>query len=214
MGPHTYCRGAHYRTRHLGEGGGGGDHTSLPLHGARHRRRSQMSPTQFDRRTVLKTLGITAAGGLGLTGTASAHPVGQNGDGNTPVFPTWGDGEIWEMLDAEPEDRTQDSEGSDPAHSPLYVIGSLAETGIDGSDHSPQFGTVDQVVPVPGGAAATQYSAQWHVHSVIDDATGGLATTDHKGAYLTSASRIQNAENVSIVGSEMVFTCPVRPHHG
>jgi len=167
------------------------------------------TPSHTDRRTVLKTLGTAVAVGAGVTGTAAAHRPGPNGQ--IPVFLTWGDHEIWELVDAEPptRDRDRDAEGDCSAHSPLYLIAPV------GGPHSPQFGDFDQVVPVPGGPNASAFSAQWHPKLVLDEA-GHPVNTDQDGNLLTSAARIDAATNVRIapLAESTVFTCPVRPHHG
>lgn len=139
----------------------------------------------IDRRTALKLTGIGLASTLGFTGPASAdgkslprtHPDGRD------IFATWGDGEIWEITDAEPsvhfpeepgfeEPRTIDSEGNHHAHEPLYFI-----KPISGAEHSPHipaptgspvpFIGIDHTVPVPGGTDK-QYNAQWHPKYVVD----------------------------------------------
>lgn len=168
--------------------------------------------TFTDRRTVLRTIGAGVCGGLAATLPATAHEPESNGQ--IPVFLTWGDGEIYEMVDAEPpsRDRMQDAEGNDNAHAPLYLIETLEDTGVDGSGHSPHFGSFDQVVSVPGGPSSDEFSAQWHPKLVLDG--GEVTNTDQDGNYLTSASAVQNAENVTIAAlpETEVFTCPVRPH--
>lgn len=171
-------------------------------------------PKATNRRTVLKTIGAGVVGGTVLTGSASGHPPKQNGQ--IPVFLTWGDHEVWEMIDAEPpsRDRLQDAEGNDHAHSPLYLIAPVPD-----SSHSPMFGFADQVVAVPGGPDANNFSAQWHPKVVLKKGESltpaNLALKNQDGKLLTSATRIKNATNVDIFAfpEETVFTCPVRPHH-
>lgn len=106
------------------------------------------------RRTVLKTLGAGVVGGVAMATSVSADPPKQNGQ--IPVFLTWGDHEVWEMIDAEPpsRDRYQDAEGNDHAHAPLYLI-----LPIPDSSHSPMFGPADQVIAVPGGPMQTGLAA-------------------------------------------------------
>lgn len=92
----------------------------------------------------------------------------------------------------------------------------MTGTSVDGSDHSPHPAPlpfpIDHVVPIEGPS----FTAQWHVHFVVEE--GGappadLVRTDQNGDYLTSASRIQNAENVDIIPTDVVFTCPIRPNN-
>lgn len=161
---------------------------------------------------------MTGAGLVGSTvmaNPASAHDPDDNGP--IPVFPTWGDHEVWELVDAEPpsRDRLQDAEGThDNAMAPLYII-----KAIDGGSHSPMVFGFDVVVPVPGGTARRQYSAQWHPHIVIEEGAApdfaNLVNVDQNDDPLTSATAIQEAENVDTPGLplETAFTCPVRPHH-
>lgn len=176
------------------------------------------------RRTVLKTLGAGIVGGVAITSSASAHPAKNNGQ--ILVLPTWGDGDIYEIMDAEPirRDRMQDSEGNESAHEPLYVIKSLGGSGVAGSEHSPMFHGADHTVPVPGGSAK-RFSAQWHPKAVVDKnqmfiptpdgPMPNLVNRDQHNNPLTSALAIENATNVAILPApeEAVFTCPVRPHH-
>lgn len=167
-----------------------------------------------DRRTVLKLTGAGIVGGVAMAGSASAHEPKDNGQ--IPVVPTWGDNDIYELVDAEPpsRDRLQDAEGNDSAHAPLYII-----PPIPGSSHSPMFAGLDHTVPVPGGPESNNYSAQWHPKVVVEKgkppAPGNLVNQDQNNNFLTSASRIRNATNVDIFAlpEETVFTCPVRPHH-
>lgn len=169
-------------------------------------------PPIAERRTVLKALGAVVAGGVAAATPASADELESNGQ--IPVFPTWGAHDIWEMVDAEPptRDRMQDAEGDCSAHSPLYLIASMEETGVAGSSHSPHFAGLDQVIAVPGGPASDQFSAQWHPKVVVGE--GGITNKDQNGNYLTSATAIQNATNVTVVPlpEVTVFTCPARPH--
>jgi hypothetical protein len=172
-------------------------------------------PRYTDRRTVLKLAGAGIVGGTTLVDSASAHEVK-----SPAIEPVWGDDNIWELLDSEPRDRHRDSEGDEMAHEPLYLIAPVMDSTVDGSNHSPQqpagvhFPVAhDHVVPVPG-EADDQFSAQWHVKLV----TGGegmtdLVNQDQGGNYLTKASRIESATNVTIIETPEVFTCPVRPHH-
>jgi hypothetical protein len=185
-----------------------------------------MSKTRYTgRRTVLKTLGAGIVGGVAMVSPVNAHDPKNNGQ--ILVLPTWGDHEIWELIDAEPpsRDRLQDAEGNDHAHVPIYLI-----KAIPGSSHSPMFPPADQVIPVPGGPAK-EYSAQWHPKVVVDPELPilppghpdnpfdfpfpNLVNEDQDGNPLTSATAIQGAENVLILAEskETVFTCPARPHH-
>lgn len=167
-----------------------------------------------NRRTVLKTIGAAVAGGTFLTGSVRGHDPKSNGQ--IPVFLTWGDHEVWELIDAEPpsRDRLQDAEGNDHAHAPLYLIKPTE------NQHSPMFPPIaDQVVPVPGGPDANNFSAQWHPKAVVEKgkppSPANLVNRDQEGNLLTSATRIKNATNVDIFAfpEDTVFTCPVRPHH-
>lgn len=176
------------------------------------------APLNTDRRTVIKTLGAGVVGGTVLTGRASA---GDWNDERRQDSFTWAQNELYEMLDSEPEDHGQDDEGDEEAHRPLWVIDSMADTGVEGSDHSPHFaGMVDHVVPL------VDFSAQWHVHGVVDsdqpfvdtDGDGkpdfpNFVNQDDSGTYLTSATRVRNASGVKILETPTVFTCPVRPHN-
>ncbi len=120
------------------------------------------------------------------------------------------------MLESEPHGGGDD-EGNEAAHRPIWLIKPMTGTGVDGSEHSPHpaplpFG-IDHVVPLEGPS----FTAQWHVHFVVekgrDVAPHNLVRTDQNGDYLISASRIQNATNVDIIETDVVFTCPVRPHN-
>lgn len=85
---------------------------------------------------VIKTIGAGIVGSAVLTGSASADGrqlPREAPDGRT-VYATWGDDEIWEIFDAEPPSRWQDSEGDDNAHEPLYFI-----KAVPGAAHSPIF---------------------------------------------------------------------------
>lgn len=121
---------------------------------------------------VIKTIGAGIVGSVVLTGSASADGrqlPREAPDGRT-VYATWGDDEIWEIFDAEPPSRWQDSEGDDNAHEPLYFI-----KVVPGAAHSPHFpgAGIDHTVPVPGGTDK-QYSAQWHPKAVVDPDNPGL----------------------------------------
>lgn len=128
------------------------------------------------RRSVLKAIGATAAGGVALTGAASAGNPGNNRRMDT--F-TWMGGELFEMLDAEPpavQDFAPgqiDSEGNHNAHRPLWLVGSMDDysdaENVDGTEHSPHpnplGARVDHVVPEKGPG----FTAQWHVHLLVRD---------------------------------------------
>ncbi|AFK20027.1 hypothetical protein HFX_2340 [Haloferax mediterranei ATCC 33500] len=166
----------------------------------------------FDRRTVLKTIGAGVAGGTTLVGTATAGDTGNNRRQDTFA---WGQNTLFEMLESEPHPGSKDNEGNEAAHRPLWLIKPMTDTGVDGSEHSPHPAPlpfdIDHVVPLDGPS----FTAQWHVHFVVEE--GGkppedLVRTDQNGDYLTSASRIQNATNVDIIPTDVVFTCPIRPH--
>lgn len=172
------------------------------------------------RRTLLKTMGAGFVGSTVFAGSASA---GNTGDERRQDSFTWAQGDLYEMLEAEPHPPNRDSEGNEEAHRPLWVIASMAGTGEAGSEHSPHPNPeglpIDHVVPL------VDFSAQWHVHLVVDKEemfidtdgdgeaeTPNLVREDHNGNFLTSASRIQNATNVAFVDTDVVFTCPIRPH--
>lgn len=183
--------------------------------------------TYYDRRTVLKIAGASIGGSLAMVGTASADgkPLPREGPDGRMILATWGDDEIWEIFDAEPPQRWRDSEGNDNAHEPLYFIRTLGAE----AEHSPHFpnSVIDHVVPVPGGTDK-RYSAQWHPKAVVDaenpwmvepnppteSGVPNLVNQDGDGKYLTSSTRIENADNVKILEGpeESIFTCPVRPH--
>lgn len=178
----------------------------------------------IDRRTVLKTIGIGVVGSSAITGLASAHdPENRRHDSFT-----WAQGDIYEMLDAEPPDvrdlepGTVDHEGEHESHRPIWLIASMEGTGVDGSEHSPHPNPpglpIDHVVPIGGGG---EFTAQWHITTVSSDPTNPFAFTnvDDEGTYLTSADAIKDADGVHTfplidpgTGEPAVFTCPVRPH--
>lgn len=195
-----------------------------------------------DRRTVLKLTGASVAGGAALIGSVAGHDA--NGNRKNESF-TWGNNEVWEMLESEPGfdhgksdgesdvTGTHDSEGNEESHRPLWVIDALDGTGLPGSEHSPHPAPVpgiDHVVPLGGGG---EFTAQWHVHLVVDPAQPFMcvencdAENDEDktfapnfvnrgdGDYLTSAARVRDAEaagDIAVIETEVVFTCPVRPH--
>lgn len=163
--------------------------------------------SEANRRNVLKTIGAGVVGGTVLSGSASA---GDSGDNRRPDSFAWARNDLYEMLDSEPHPPTKDSEGDEEAHRPLWIISSMAGTPVPGSEHSPHPNPenlpVDHVVPL------VDFSAQWHVHMVVNPDTGAFANQDQDGNYLTSATRIRNATNVTIVPTDVVFTCPIRPH--
>lgn len=183
------------------------------------------------RRTVLKTIGAGVIGSATVVGTASGH--GEPTNNRRQDSFTWGEGELYEMLESEPHPPTNDSEGNHHAHRPLWLIASMAGTGVDGAEHSPHPNPmglpVDHVVPVPGEGGGT-FSAQWHVHLVTDEPfdfenpfsnLANVTRTDADGAYLTSAEAITSANGIFVTplfdpetGEPDVFTCPVRPHKG
>lgn len=183
------------------------------------------------RRTVLKGIGAGLAGSALLSGKAVA---GESNPGNDHSY-TWANDTLYEMLESEPghygnglAGPGQDSEGNHNAHRPLWVIESMAGTGVPGSEHSPHpapITGIDHVVPVgPGGV----FTAQWHVHLVLDEPfdpslgfgnLANLTNTDGDGNFLTSADAIQSGSDIFVVplfhpdtGEPDVFTCPVRPH--
>lgn len=161
-----------------------------------------------------------------LSGTVSAGETGNN----RPVESyAWGNDEIWEMLESEPglnhgqgngkSDVTplQDNEGNHMAHRPLWVI---AATGLEHSPHPAPVPGIDHVVPIGGGG---EFTAQWHVHLVLDKPGGDLTNVAKEGGeLLTSADAIRSASasgDIFIVplfdpvtGEPNVFTCPIRPH--
>lgn len=173
------------------------------------------------RRTVLKTIGAVAVGSTAFAGSASA---GGTGDERRQESFAWAQNDLYEMLESEPHPPNRDNEGNEEAHRPLWVIASMAGTGVAGSEHSPHPNPeglpIDHVVPL------VDFSAQWHVHLVVDKErpfvdrdgdgeaeTPNLVRTDQNGDFLTSASRIQGATNVAIIETDVVFTCPIRPHN-
>lgn len=171
-----------------------------------------------DRRTVLKTLGAGVVGGAVLPGTAAAGDTGNNRRQDS--F-TWAAHELWEMGNREPP-KNNDSDGNEEAHEPIFIIKSMAGTGVPGSDHSPHFepANADHVITFE------EFNPQWHVHLVLDrqnpfvdhdddpstDKVPNLVRRDQEGRVLTSVSRIRAATNVKIFETDVVFTCPVRPH--
>lgn len=178
----------------------------------------------FNRRTVLRRLGAGIVGSAAVAGTASAGDVG---DERRQDSFAWGRGELFEMLEAEPHPPTNDREGNHASHRPLWVIQSMAGTGVAGSDHSPHPAPVpgiDHVVPLDGPS----FTAQWHVHLVTDgpfDPSAPLSNvtrTDGDGNYLISADVITSAADAGEItvtplvnpatGEPDVFTCPIRPH--
>lgn len=170
------------------------------------------------RRTALRILGAGLVGGTTLGGTASAEETGTNRRQDSFA---WAQGNLMEMLEAEPHPISRDSEGNEEAHRPLWIIATMEGTDVAGSEHSPhpnpEGSPIDHVVPL------VDFSAQWHVltvHEAVEDENGetipGPLTnyTDSQG-YLTSASAIRGAKedgDVVTVETPIVFTCPIRPH--
>lgn len=166
-----------------------------------------IGPLDTNRRTVLKTLGASVVSGTVLSGSASAD---DSGDERRQDSFAWAQNTLYDMLESEPHPPDEDDEGDEEAHRPLWVIATMAGTGVDGAEHSPhpnpQNAPIDHVVPV------VDFSAQWHVHLVWEEGTTNFTRIDQNGDYLTSASRIRNATNVDIIPTDVVFTCPIRPH--
>lgn len=172
-------------------------------------------PNESKRRTVLKTIGAGVVGGTVLTGTASA---GDTGDNRRQDSFAWAQNDLYEMLESEPHPPNKDSEGDEEAHRPLWLI---KATGKQHSPHpNPENLFIDHVVPL------VDFSAQWHVHLVLDaekpfidhdndpdtDKVPNFVNQVDSGPLLTSANRINNAD-VHIQETDIVFTCPIRPHN-
>lgn len=192
-----------------------------------------MKRDTFDRRTVLKLTGTSVAGATALSGIAGADDT--DDERRQDTF-TWADHDIYEMLATEPPfqihpvdgHRLTDDEGDEEAHEPIWIVGSMYDTGVPGSDHSPHIGIRGHpVLAADHVLTFSEFNPQWHVHFVVDpsqpilqvtfpDGSTGkfpnLVSTDEDGKALTSAERIRNASNVLILETEHVFTCPVRPH--
>lgn len=165
----------------------------------------------------MKTIGTGVLAGTVLTGSARAGDW--NDERRQDTF-TWAQNDVYEMLASEPENQN-DSEGDDESHRPLWLIASMEGTGVPGSEHSPHFHRVDHVVPL------VDFSAQWHVHAVVDGDKNfidhdddpntrkipNLVNQDDSGTYLTSADRVNSATGVDILDFDFTFTCPVRPHN-
>lgn len=180
--------------------------------------------TEPYRRTVLKTLAAGVVGGTTLVGTVDAGSVGDERRQDTFA---WGRGVLYEMLESEPHPPTSDDEGDEESHRPLWIIDSMAGTGVAGSEHSPHPAPVpgiDHVVPLDGPS----FTAQWHVHVVTDgpfdpNDLSNVTNTDGNGNYLTSAAAINAAAangDITVTplvhpetGEPDVFTCPIRPHN-
>lgn len=174
---------------------------------------------RLTRRTALKTIGAGVASAA-LVGTASA---GETAAGNHHSY-TWAHDTLYDMLESEPPGGG-DSEGAEPAHRPIWIIKSMAGTGVPGSEHSPHpapIPGIDHVIDLDPGKRF--YSAQWHVHFVTDepfDFTNFASNVtnlinSYDGEYLTSADAIRTAAqdpNVYVTELPEVFTCPVRPHN-
>lgn len=198
-----------------------------------------MRETTFDRRAVLKTFGAGVVGGTTLVGTTSA---GETGDQRKQESFVWESNELWEMLESEPPhqhpqdmskqqmvfEEISDSEGSEAAHEPIWLVGSQADSGLDGADHSPHFGN-PKIYGADHVMDFGRFNPQWHVHFVVDpmkpfievDIPNGdteklpnvVAEVD--GKRLTSDDRIESAVNdgdVLVLETDTVFTCPTRPH--
>lgn len=180
---------------------------------------SNMDFQNLKRRTVLKGIGA-GAGGMALTGTATAEPQ-KRGQHHSYA---WANGVEWDMLEPEPPGGG-DSEGAEPAHRPLWVI---AATELCNSPHPAPFPGIDHVIPLgPGGI----YTAQWHVHVVAESGTtleevfndpsllvnrkdGGTSTGGDPDDYLLSADAITAGDGVEFEVHAIpnnVFTCPARP---
>lgn len=186
-----------------------------------------------NRRTVLKTLGASAFGGMVLTGPATAH-------GGDEREQAWLLTDVWEMGDREPsgEDPTDDS-----SHVPIYYIapGAMNDDGHGGCpqvrkdfskwEDATTFAKgewddvpVDQTLHDLAGTdepPITEFTTLWHEQFVFDKTAvkpyspGDLVNTDHNDAPLIdSGSRIQAATNVDVVSVPNVFNCPARPAQG
>lgn len=172
-----------------------------------------MKELTFDRRKVLKTLGMGVASSAISAGTASA---GDTDDERRQDSFTWANDMLFEMLESEPHPPDKDGEGNEEAHRPLWIVAPQ-----DTSGHSPhvivpggrlQGTAADHVIGLDPGKRF--FSAQWHVHAVFES-PGVLATSGVDGADLTSKDSIMAAKKkglVNIVATPTVFTCPVRPH--
>lgn len=172
-----------------------------------------MSKNYATRRNVLKITGVGIAGGLTLAGQTAAQEPRKVGHHSELV---WGsDGAEWELLDS-----NAPTPSGEPAHRPLYVIEPIPD-GPEGGHPGPQspagaHGPAhDHVIDTPGSGGG-KFSAEWHVHFVIDPSSGSLTNVDNGGNFLKTVDAIQaaaDAEEVALVDTEFVFTCPVRPHN-
>lgn len=187
-----------------------------------------MGLNNTNRRTVLKGIGAGVVGSASIVGSASAggSKHGNQTDDHDLTSYAWGDGELWEMLEAEPpavnelEAGRVDEEGAHESHRPLWVIATVEDPAVEGSEHGPHPNPdglpIDHVVPLGGGG---EFTAQWHVTLVLNLNTGGFENQDGDGNYLLSADTIRSANNIATVplfdpdtGEPAVFTCPIRPH--
>lgn len=197
-----------------------------------------------DRRKVIKTIGAGVVGGTFVAGPASA---GDTGDERNQESFTWESNALWEMLESEPPhahpkdtsklvevfEEIEDSEGSDEAHEPIWVVGSMAGTGIAGSEHSPHFGIPGHpILAADHVITFSKFNPQWHIHFVVDPDQPIVIVTFPDGSTgpfpnlvsvvddtpLTSESRISSAVSdgdvlvMKTADPPAVFTCPVRPH--
>ena len=185
---------------------------------------------------------MTGAGVVGGATLVSPVSGGETGDSRNQESFTWESNELWEMLESEPPhqhpqdaskqqmvfEEISDSEGSEEAHEPIWLVGSQAGSGLAGADHSPHFGFpgiwgADHVIDFE------RWNPQWHVHFVVEPLepyidvegpNGGIFTLPNvvaevDGTPLTSDDRIEAAasnDDVLVLETDSVFTCPVRPH--
>lgn len=193
-----------------------------------------MTNPDFDRRTVLKTIGVGTIGGTVLGGSATAQSEPPTGPPPfvppLPLAAMWGSNGVdnWEFNDT----GLRPSE----AHAPFYAIQYLDESVLNGC-HSPHIThTVDldgdgedEVIyadlsaPSPERHGGSQYNANWHVHFIPPGQGDEMPSTPTPTALEESNLTIiplcwnEDFTGFTICGAPdsssepFIFTCTVKP---
>lgn len=170
---------------------------------------------EANRRTVLKTLGAGVAGGMAMTGSASAH-------GNDHRVPAWFEGEIAEMAEYPPFGDLEDEStvpiwtiapGADGKSCPQMADFDLSIVEDLPSFKDSAWGSVD----FDHTLSQNPFSALWHVHFVFDETASSpyspsdLVNQDQNDDPLTDDATIRGATNTVEVSIPFGFNCPIRP---
>lgn len=157
-----------------------------------------------NRRTVLKTLGAAAVGGVAMTGTASAEPPFI-----PPVWaPTWGSDETdnWELADV--------SGDVERVETKPYTL--IPTTDIGKGGPLGHFFGYDQVVDTPPQNKGA-YNVNWHTHNVLYDGGGMHQNRPYNGKEVLTNSYevvkgvfefLSSGDGDALVAPELVEVSP------